>query len=465
MSDQTGEEHSRTSGWVPGPLRRVLAGNDTLRTLLKNTGWLMGERIVNMTIRFFVGVWVVRYLGPGQYGVYSYALSFVGLFAAITTLGLDNIVIRNLSSKQWSEGEVMGTAFGLRIASAALTMIAVAVIIFSINDQWTTQVAVLLVSVQLVFKSADVFKLWFKSEIKSKYPVWVRSSVVVISSVIKVVFILLGLPVHAFLGLVMVQSFLKAAGTFVMYQVVSKQASGTWSFRWSAAQTMMKDAWPLIFSGLSVAVYMKIDQVMLGEMVGESAVGIYATAVKISELWYFIPTAIAGSVFPKIVSSKQNASKEVYWRRMQSFYDALAILSYVIIVPVVLSADPLIDILFGTEYSQAAYILQIHIWAFLFVSLGVAQGKWLVTENFTRFAMLAAVFGSLVNVGLNTLLIPLKVGMGAAWATFLSQGAATFISFCFVRQLWPVLYQLWKAIVVPFRIRSAVKQIRSVTKL
>ena len=419
----------------------------------------MLERIVNMTIRFFVGVWVVRYLGPEQYGVYSYALSFVGLFTAVTTLGLDSIVIRNLSSEEWSEGEVMGTAFGLRIGAAVVTMGAVAATIFSVNDQWLTQLAVLIVSGQLVFKSADVFKLWFKSEIKSKYPVWVRSGVVMMNSATQVAFILLGLPVLAFVVLILAQSALKAAGTYLMYQMVSERGRVKWTFRWGAARTMMQDAWPLILAGLSVSIYLKIDQVMLGEMVGESAVGVYATAVKISELWYFIPTAIAGSVFPKVVSSKENASVEVYRRRMQVFYDVAALLSYLVIIPVVLSAGPLITLLFGPEYAEAASILQVHIWAFLFVSLGIAQGKWLVAENFTRFRMFASIFGAVVNVGFNILLIPMYGGFGAAWATLLAQAAAGYISLIFLKSVWPLFRQISLALISPLRIRSSTQGI------
>jgi O-antigen/teichoic acid export membrane protein len=421
----------------------------------------MGERVVNMTIRFFVGVWVVRYLGPEQYGVYSYALSFVGLFTAISTLGLDNIVIRNLSSEEWAEGEVMGTAFTLRMVAGVLTMGAVGATVLSVNDDWTTQLAVLVVSGQLVFKSADVFKLWFKSEIKSKYPVWVRSGVVMVNSATQVAFILLGLPVLAFLVLYLIQSGLKAGGTFLMYQVVSGEGGQGWAFRWSAAQTMMKDAWPLIFAGLSVAVYMKIDQVMLGEMVGNSAVGIYATAVKISELWYFIPTAVAGSVFPKIVSSKENASEEVYRERMQAFYDAVAILGYLIIVPVALSAGPLVKLLFGAEYIESSYILRIHIWSFLFVALGVARGKWLIAENLTKFSMLAALLGGFLNAGLNSLLIREYGGVGAAWTTLLSQ----FVTAYLVCILIPTLRtQLTKSLLVPFRIKNAIKLIYKLAK-
>ena len=61
-----------------------------------NTGWLFFERIIGMAVTFFVGVYVARYLGPANFGLLSYAGSFVGLFMGISALGLNNIVVREL---------------------------------------------------------------------------------------------------------------------------------------------------------------------------------------------------------------------------------------------------------------------------------------------------------------------------------------------------------------------------------
>ncbi|WP_251979421.1 flippase [Salinibacter ruber] len=450
--------------WLPESVNQALVDRATLRALFENAGWLMGERVVKMAISFFVGVWVVRYLGPEQYGVYRYAISLVGLFTAVTTLGLDRIVIRNLSSSEWSGGEVMGTAFVLRIGGGIVTMLAVAAITFSSNDKWITQLAVLIVSGRLLFVSLDIYKLWFKSEIKSKYTVWVRSGVKFAYSGLQVLFILLGLSVISFVTLYLIQAGLKVFGAFIMYKYVSKNGTTGWEFDFELAQVMMEDAWPLIFSGISVAVYMKVDQVMLGRLVGEKSVGVYATAVKISEMWYFIPTAIAGTVFPKIISSKENVSEKLYYKRMQALYDLVSLLSYSIIVPVVLSAEPLIGFLFGVEYVGSAEILKVHMWAFLFVSLGATQGRWLVAENFTRFAMVAAILGASVNVGLNIILIPSYGGAGAAWATLISQAASTYVAYFFYKRLWQVLIQLSKALIVPLRLRAALDGIGDILR-
>lgn len=66
------------------------------RRYFANTSWLFAEKILRMVVGLFVGVWVARYLGPERFGLLSYAQSFVGLFSAFATLGLDEIVVREL---------------------------------------------------------------------------------------------------------------------------------------------------------------------------------------------------------------------------------------------------------------------------------------------------------------------------------------------------------------------------------
>jgi O-antigen/teichoic acid export membrane protein len=208
---------------------------------------------------------------------------------------------------------------------------------------------------------------------------------------------------------------------------------------------------------------MNVDQVMIEYMVGSKSVGIYATAVKISELWYFIPTIVASTIFPKIVETKESYSEKVYRERMQSLYDVMSMISYLIVVPLAITAHPVIDIFFGSEFNESAVILQVHIWAFIFVSLGVIRGKWLIAENMTTFSMIAAGIGAIVNVTLNVLLIPESAGVGAAWATLFAQVTATYLT-CFLlsKTRSRALPQMTRALYLPFRIRNAYSGIKKV---
>ena len=79
-----------------------------------NTSWLMAERILRMTVALFVGVYVARYLGPERFGLLSYTNSFVGLYLALATLGIESIVIRELVKSPESRNELLGSALGLK---------------------------------------------------------------------------------------------------------------------------------------------------------------------------------------------------------------------------------------------------------------------------------------------------------------------------------------------------------------
>jgi len=195
----------------------------------------------------------------------------------------------------------------------------------------------------------------------------------------------------------------------------------------------MKDAWPLIFAGMVVSVYMKIDQVMLKEMLDAKAVGMYAAAVKLCEAWYFLPTAVIASLFPAVIEAKIK-SKTLFDERVQNLYDLMVWTSVAVAVPTTLLADWVILILFGTDFQEAADVLRIYIWASVFVTLGIASSKWLVAENLQRYLFFRTALGALINVGCNLWLIPIYGIKGAAFSTLIAQGVVGFLSLSFFKK-------------------------------
>jgi O-antigen/teichoic acid export membrane protein len=177
-----------------------LRQRSTLVQVGANASWLLVERMLELALRFIVGTWVVRYLGPEQYGVFSYSLSYVALFAVIATLGLNSIVVRELAKKRVPAGSILGTTFVIQLASGLATFGLIAAIVVGTEKDWLTRVAVLLAAGALPFRAADVFDLWFQSQIQSKYAVWTRAAITVLFSGLRIAGIVLGLPLLAFLG-------------------------------------------------------------------------------------------------------------------------------------------------------------------------------------------------------------------------------------------------------------------------
>ena len=172
---------------------------------------------------------------------------------------------------------------------------------------------------------------------------------------------------------------------------------------------------------------MKIDQIMLGEMKGAKEVGIYSAAVRISELWYFIPTAIVSSVAPAIYAAKEK-SEHHYYKRIGQLLRLLTYISLAIAIPMTFLSNNVILMMFGSGYLEASPILAVHIWASLFVFMGIATLPWFIAEGLNNISLGKTLLGAILNVILNFLLIPEYGGFGATIATISSQAAAAFFS-------------------------------------
>jgi PST family polysaccharide transporter len=182
---------------------------------------------------------------------------------------------------------------------------------------------------------------------------------------------------------------------------------------------------------------MKIDKIMLGLMLGDEAVGIYSAATRISEVWYFVPMMIVASVFPTILEAKKQ-SEALYQQRLQRLYDLMVWLSVAVALPITFLSDPIVVLLYGPDYAEAGTVLAIHIWASIFVFLGVASGQWFIAENRQILSFQRTFLGALINVVLNCVCIPQFGVVGAAYATLMAQASVGLLYDVFQKETQPM---------------------------
>lgn len=412
--------------------RAKLEERTELKKVIRNTGWLVGDNVARLLLGTAVGIWMARYLGPDQYGVLSYALAYVALFSSLVTLGLDNIVVREIVKDKSNTLKILGSAFLLKIVAGVATfLVVVASTLFITEYDATTKTVIIISAGSLVFYAFDTITFWFQSEIKSKFVVYAKLGAFIIASLLRIFLLLLGAHLIAFVWLALAEIIMGAMGLIFVYRK-NRQELIEWKADLITMKKLLANSWPLIFSGLAVVIYMKIDQIMIGNMLGSKEVGIYSVAVRLSEVWYFIPMAIAGSVFPSIVALRK-ISKELYLDRMQTFYDLMVWLAILIAVPMTFFSKDIISLLYGNQYAGAGPILAVYIWAGVAVFLGVASEQYLLAENLIRVSFVRTVLGGVSNVLLNLYLIP-KYGMiGSAWATLISYFFSVF-SIVFTKQ-------------------------------
>ena len=396
------------------------------RKYFANTSWLLGERVLRMVVSLFVGIYVARYLGPERFGLLSYALSFVLLFSSLASFGLDDILVRELVKSPEQRNNLLGTVFWLKVCGTVVMGTAIALVLkYKVEDQQTYWM-IALITFGFLFQATNVVDFYFQSQVQSKFAVRAQAIQLILTSIFKIYLVWSQAELIWFAFALMLDQVVVAVLFLLVYHWKIEWFP-FFSFSWKQANKLMKDAWPLIFAGMVVSVYMKIDQIMLREMLNTKAVGVYAVAVKICEAWYFVPTAVIASLFPAIITARKN-SETLYEERVQKLYDLLVWVPVAVALPTTLFADWVILILYGADFQEAADVLKMYIWAGVFVSLGVASSKWLIAENLERYSFYSTLLGAILNIVCNFYLIPIYGIRGAALATLISYGTAAYLS-------------------------------------
>ena len=394
------------------------------RKYFANTSWLMGERILRMAVSLFVGIFVARYLGPERYGLLSYANSFVGIFIVLGTLGLDDIIVRELVKTPEQQEKILGSSFLLKLVGTLLMWIAIlAAVPFTKND-FQTNILIVIIAFGAIFQAFNVIDFNFQAKVKSKFIVHAQFVQLIISSIVKIILVVNETPLIWFASVYCLDAIVLAMGLIFVYFYNGNNIFH-WKWSFETSKYLLRDSWPLIFAGVVVSVYMKIDQVMIKEMLGAKEVGLYAAAVKLSEAWYFLPLAITSSLFPAIVNAKLY-QKEDYFQRLQKLYDLMVWLAVAIALPTAILSPWIVAFLYGNEYLESSSVLNIHIWSGIFVFLGVASSKYLLAENYIKKTFYRTFVGALLNIIMNYYLIGIMGIKGAALSTFASHFFAAY---------------------------------------
>jgi O-antigen/teichoic acid export membrane protein len=413
---------------TPAFIRRRIEHRPNLSKIVDNIGWLFCDQILRMGVGLIVGVWIARYLGPEQFGLFSFATAFVGLFGAIAGLGLQGIVVRDIVRDPSSKEETLGTAAVLQFISGLIAYGLILGIIFWLRpDDALAKALVGILGSMMLFKASEVVVYWFESQVLSKYTVWVQNASFLVFAAIKVGLILNNAPLNAFAWATMAEALMVALLLGVMLGLRGPRLHHL-RITLERAKSLLKDSWPLLLSGIAITLNMKIDQVMLGVLADNAQVGIYSVAVRISEVWYFAIGMILASVFPYLAKNHANKSPLINYRWVQA-YRLMFWLSFGFAIALSILSDPLVKILFGSDYSAAANVLMIHVWAGVSVAIGSVWSKWILLENKTTIGLYAQILAAFLNIVLNLILIPKEGAIGAAIATLLSYYISALISY------------------------------------
>ena len=402
--------------------------SDKKKAVLKNASWIIVCKIMQSICSFIIGVFTARYLGPTNYGLISYAASIVAFFLPLMQLGFNATLVREFIAHPEKEGQVLGTALVLNIISSIACVVGITTFSYLTTPTETETIVVCgLYSLTLVFQASEMTQYWFQAKLLSKYPSIVSLVAYIIVALYKVYILIMGKNVRWFAVTHVIEAIIIASVLLIIYLKYGKYKL---SFSSKLAKEMFSRSKHYIGSAMMVVVFQQTDRLMLKWMLNEAETGYYSASLTCIGISGFVFMAIIDSLRPSILESKKKSEKD-YNEKIVLLYTIITVLGLAQSIGMTVFANLIIKIIYGAEFLPAVAILQVAVWYVTFGYYGSVRNVWILAEEKQKHLWKINLFGALVNVALNFVLIPICGGIGAAIASLVTQ-AFTNVVLCFV---------------------------------
>jgi O-antigen/teichoic acid export membrane protein len=431
-----------------GPVLRDIRDPDSGRgRAVTSIAWTLSGQVVNLLLTFAVSVIVANYLGVGRFGHVLYVLAIVTLLGSLATAGLNSIVVRDIVRVPDEAPQILGTASVVRLGSGVVVFGALMLTASALG--WGPSDLLLLgvVATMLIVQAFEVAGFWFQSQTQLRYVIFGKLIETAVGGTARIAVVAIGGSLLEIAGGYALEAAIGSAVLVIFYRRLVGPLR-RWRFESARARKYLRQSLPLTLGAAASSVSLKVDQILLGIILGSSAVGTYAVAARLSEVWYFVPTAVSVAVFPAIVRAKKD-SVGLYRERMRILYGAFVWGAIAVAILITFISKPLIGLLYSKQYAGAAAVLEIHIWSAPFLFMNALLNRWLVIEGLLYASLIRQAAGAGVNVALNLVLIPRYGPTGSAVATLVSYAFATYGMSFFSKRTWPAAVDMTRGIVMP----------------
>lgn len=390
-----------------------------VKSIFKNTGWMTISQGITSICAFLWTILIARYLGVFDYGVVSFAISFTGLFGIVMDIGISVYTTRELSRDRSQVNKFVGNIVPLKSLLTISSFLVILFILLIIGYDALTIIVTLIFAIELVFMSfMNFFGGVFQAFEELKYQA--------IGTILNSILLLIGilLTMYFDLGVIFIAiAYTVAYVIFLAYLVVMylfKFEIPKLSFNLSFLKETIINSLPFGLTNFFYSVYFSIDIVMLTSLVGNYPTGLYKSAYNIINVFATFFPIYTATIFP-VMSKYFVQSKDMVRVSYETSVKYLLIIILPISAYVFLYATPLINLIYSNQYSLAGAPMQVLIWTVAFLFVNGAGSSVLNSVNKEMSVTKIYVVAAIVNVILNSILIPKYSFNGAAIATVLSE--------------------------------------------
>ncbi|MEH6627076.1 MAG: flippase [Motiliproteus sp.] len=381
---------------------------------------MVSEKFFRFSVGLFVTAWVARYLGVSGFGELSFALSFVFLFSAFSTMGIDTLVVKSFGEDEKENSALITNALLIKVAGSllAILMSFISICIYKSDDDYS-QLLVFICSLSFIFQSFSIVDLYFQSKLLSKYSAACSLLSFLIVSLVKIYLIFIESDLIWFAAVNVLEAFILSF--FLLYSYYSVVSDGL-SFRFSLnkIKSLVVESFPVLVALLSYCLYSRVDQIMLENMLGVGSVGLYSAAYKLYEVPFIITIMLARSLVA-VMSDLYKNNIDSYYNQYHYLCRFWTAVSYLLVFFFFFFSPLLVETVFGSEYVGASSILVILSFGQIAYYNAFLRSNHLIISGNSSVMMKTTFCSVFINIFLNYIMIPLWGGVGAALSTVITQ--------------------------------------------
>ena len=422
---------------VGGDAIRVPGDSDLGSEVARNLTVLAAARAAAAALQFAAFAIVASHLGPELLGVYTFAIAMVALFRLIPTFGFEQIVPRDIAQRPELEASLVPNVLYVRILLALLAYGALGVSLVAIGYEPRARDAALLAGFALVLVAGETLRASLAIRLRLG---WSAAADLAEATVVLI-------------GAVLLVSAGSGISSFIVLYVVAKAVNvalvmigGAWvaSYRWRPLPAMwwpaIRHAAPLAAAALVIALYYRLDMVVLARLAPAEEVGQYGLALKFLDAAVLL-TAVLMSVLQPVLARAVVEGRAVLQRRYGTSVHLTAVLATLIAVAGAMTAWRIVPELPGLgAYEGAGVALTLLAPAAGIILVATVVQGTLLAGRLERRVLWISLAGLAVNIALIAVLIPAYSYVGAAVATSLTELALIVLSLRATRTLgvrWP----------------------------
>jgi O-antigen/teichoic acid export membrane protein len=396
----------------------------------QNTFWMLMDHFSKIASASLILLFVAKALGPSDFGMLSYVLSINLIFMTISRMGIESILVREISTDASNINKISTAAFVLMISSSLISILLIALVAYF--DQSITKNYLWLICISILFQPLMVIDYLYQGISKARESAKIKTIANIISLSIKIYIIFFNFS-FKYLALSYVLEAFIMASALIFLNKKDKKIMLKFSFDIEKIRELFGHAYPIIFASISAVLYQRSDQILINYYLGMEHVGLYAAPIKILELIMIAPFVITISLAPILVSYK-NQDIQKFSSSFVMIFRFFLLYSLALVLIIHFYSIEIISFLFGNEFYKSAEILKILFYGLIFHIFGtIGTRSYFIIGEEKKIAF-RTLIGLIINIIFNIILIPLYGIKGAALSTVISMSIANYFLLFFFRQ-------------------------------